>query len=175
MLEGVIDIYLPDLRYASSETAKAFSKTADYPVKAKNAVKEMYRQVGNLQLDSCGVAIKGLIVRHLILPERLAGSEELITWLANELSPRVTVSIMSQFYPAHRSSSVTALNRKITPAEYQEVVQLVNAAGMENGWFQEMESAETYLPDFVGQEHPFEAKSEDEITTRWNVSPGPER
>lgn len=156
MLEGIIDIYLSDLRYASGETAKTLSKTADYPINAKAAIKEMYRQVGDLQLDTNGVAKKGLIVRHLILPERLAGSEQSITWLAEELSPTVTVSIMSQFYPAHRSSSLAALNRKITPGEYQEVVQMVNAAGMENGWLQEMESAETYLPDFVRTEHPFE-------------------
>jgi putative pyruvate formate lyase activating enzyme len=174
LLEGVIDIYLPDLRYASNETARALSKTADYPISAKNSIKEMYRQVGDLQLDRDGIATKGLIVRHLILPERLAGSEELIPWLAKELSPTVTVSIMSQFYPAHRSSSFESLKRKITHAEYQEVVQLVNAAGIENGWFQEMDSAETYLPDFVRPEHPFETMAKDEITVARNAWPLPE-
>jgi len=171
MLDGIVDIYLPDLRYASSETAKALSKTADYPINAKKAIKEMYRQVGDLLVNKDGVAKKGLIVRHLILPERLAGSEELITWLAKELSSKVTVSIMSQYYPTHLSSSFASLRRKITAAEYQEVVHMVNAAGMENGWFQEMESAETYLPDFMRTEHPFEANREDDVTAAVDVYP----
>ena len=171
MLDGIIDIYLPDLRYASSETAKELSKTADYPIHAKKAIKEMYRQVGDLQLNKDGVAQKGLIVRHLILPERLADSKELLTWVAKELSPTVTVSIMSQYYPAHLSSSFASLKRRITAAEYQEVVEVVNDLGVENGWLQELEAAETYLPDFGRIEHPFEANGERDVTEAVNLSP----
>ncbi|MDO8578728.1 MAG: radical SAM protein [Dehalococcoidales bacterium] len=156
MLDGIVDIYLPDLRYASSETANVLSKTADYTMHARKSIKEMYRQVGDLKLNADGVATRGLIVRHLILPERLAGSEESITWLAKELSPTLTVSIMAQYYPTHRSSSFASLGRKITEAEYREVVALVNALEIENGWLQGMEAAETYLPDFARQKHPFE-------------------
>ena len=155
-LEGVIDIYLPDLRYASDEAAKTLSKTGDYVKHARAAIKEMYRQAGDLKVSEDGIAQRGLIVRHLILPERLAGSRESLTWLAQEVSNSVTVSIMAQYYPAHRATRQENINRKITVAEYVEVVKLVNRLGLENGWFQEMESAETYVPDFERTEHPFE-------------------
>jgi len=157
MLEGIVDIYLPDLRYASGPAADEFSATPDYPGRARECVKEMYRQVGNLIVDEAGVAQRGVIVRHLILPNRLAGSDELLTWLADEVSPAVTVSIMAQYYPAHRALSIPTLARKITPPEYNEVVALVNQLGLENGWLQEMEAAENYLPDFERGGHPFDS------------------
>lgn len=157
-LDGVIDIYLPDLRYASDEAALKLSKTTDYVEHSRAAIKEMYRQTGDLQTDAEGIARRGLIVRHLILPERLAGSEESLNWLAGEVSSSVTVSIMAQYYPAHRADEEMPLRRKITRTEYDEVVELINRLGLENGWLQEMESAETYLPDFEKNGHPFETK-----------------
>jgi len=154
-LEGVISIYLPDLRYASDRWAKKFSHVPDYVTRVRQAIKEMYRQVGDLVIDESGLAQKGLIVRHLILPNGLAGSEESLTWLVRELSPTVTVSIMSQYMPLHRASRIPLLSRRISVDEYETVVRLLTELGIENGWMQEIGAAEEYLPDFEREGHPF--------------------
>ena len=117
----------------------------------------MYRQVGNLEVDESGVAQKGLIIRHLILPNGIAGSEDSLSWLVNEVSPEVSVSIMSQYYPAHRARKYPVLARKISIQEYSEVVRIVEKLGIINGWIQGMASAENYLPDF-SQKNPFSTK-----------------
>ncbi len=154
-LDGVVSIYLPDLRYASDKWAGKFSASSCYVARARQAIKEMYRQVGDLVVDESGVAQRGLIVRHLILPNDLAGSKESLTWLVREVSPTVTVSIMSQYMPMHRAPRVRRLARKITVKEHEEVLGLLDELGIENGWVQEMESAEEYLPDFEREGHPF--------------------
>jgi putative pyruvate formate lyase activating enzyme len=154
-LDGVISIYLPDLRYASDKWARRFSHARDYVTRARQAIKEMYRQVGDLVVDESGAAQKGLIVRHLILPNGLAGSEESLTWLVREVSPTVTVSIMSQYMPMHRAPRIPLLGRKITVEEHEKVLRLLNDLGIENGWVQEMGAAEEYLPDFEREGHPF--------------------
>jgi len=154
-LDGIISVYLPDLRYASGNWAKKFSQTQDYVVRARQAIKEMYGQVGDLVVDEFGLAQQGLIVRHLILPNGLADSEETLTWLAQELSPTVTVSIMSQYLPLHKAQRMPLLSRKISPAEYERVLQLLSDTGLENGWVQEMGAADSYVPDFEREGHPF--------------------
>ena len=154
-LDGIISIYLPDLRYACDKWARKFSASSCYVARARQAIREMYRQVGDLVVDESGVAQKGLIVRHLILPNGLAGSRESLTWLVSEVSPTVTVSIMSQYMPMHRAPRVPPLARKITVEEYEEVLRLLDDLGIENGWVQEMGSAEEYLPDFEREGHPF--------------------
>jgi putative pyruvate formate lyase activating enzyme len=154
-LEGVISIYLPDLRYASDPWAKKLSQTKDYVERARQAIKEMYRQVGNVVLDDSGLARQGLIVRHLILPNGLAGSDESLKWLAQELSPTVTVSIMSQYSPLHRAAKIPLLSRTISLAEYETVTSLLSDLGIENGWIQEIGAQEYYLPDFEREGHPF--------------------
>jgi putative pyruvate formate lyase activating enzyme len=154
-LDDVISIYLPDLRYASDKWARKFSHARHYVAWARQAIKEMYRQVGDLVIDESGVAKKGLIVRHLILPNNLAGSEESLTWLVRELSPTVTVSIMSQYMPVHRAPRISLLSRKITADEHKRVSQLLGDLQIENGWVQEMAAAEEYLPDFEREGHPF--------------------
>lgn len=156
-LDGIISIYLPDLRYASDKWARKFSQAPDYVAYARAAIQEMYRQVGDLMLDEAGLAQKGLIVRHLILPNGLAGSQDSLTWLVRQLSSTVTVSIMSQYFPAHRAWRIPSLSRTISPSEYSEVVGLVDRLGLENGWLQEMGAAENYLPDFTRKGHPFDA------------------
>ncbi len=158
-LDGVVSIYLPDLRYASDRWAKKFSRADDYVARARQAIKEMYRQVGDLVVDESGVAQKGLIVRHLILPNGLAGSEESLTWLVREVSPTVTVSIMSQYMPMHRAPRVPLLSRKITVEEHETVLRLLDDLGMENGWVQEQGAPEEYLPDFEREGHPFSPSS----------------
>ncbi|MBN1862418.1 MAG: radical SAM protein [Dehalococcoidales bacterium] len=156
-LEGIISIYLTDLRYASDKWAEEFSQAPDYVARARENIKEMQRQVGNLVQDEFGLAQRGLIVRHLILPNGLAGCEESLTWLARELSPAVTVSIMSQYLPQHLARQIPLLARKISTAEYEAVLRLLNDLGLENGWVQGMGSPEEYTPDFEREGHPFVA------------------
>jgi putative pyruvate formate lyase activating enzyme len=116
----------------------------------------MYRQVGDLELDEKAIALKGLIVRHLILPNGLAGSEDSLSWLAREVSPSVTVSVMSQYFPTNRAPQIPELSRRITSSEYLDVVRLVERLGLGNGWLQGMGAADNYQPDFEREGHPFE-------------------
>jgi putative pyruvate formate lyase activating enzyme len=161
-LDGIIDIYLADIRYASSEFGLTYSHARNYAENARAAISEMQRQVGDLVCDDNEIAQKGLIVRHLIFPNRIAGSVESLKWLVEEVSPKVTVSVMAQYYPAHRAYKYKELNRKITAEEYLEVVDLVEKLGIENGWVQDLESAENYRPDFA-EESPFEGKKKARI------------
>jgi len=155
-LDGIVDIYLPDLRYACDTWAEKFSGVSDYVVRARQAILEMYRQVGdNLVLDESGLALRGLIIRHLILPRGLAGSRNSLNWLVHEISPKVTVSIMSQYYPAYQACQIPELCRKISASEYSEVLVLIDELGLENGWIQEMNAAENYIPHFERNGHPF--------------------
>jgi len=158
-LDGVISVYLADLRYASDQMGLQYSGVPDYVKRSRAAIREMYRQVGDLALDGDGIAQKGLIVRHLILPDRIAGSGESLKWLVDEVSPAVAVSIMSQYYPAHLAGLYKELSRKITLQEYEEVARLVETLGIENGWMQGMDSAETYRPDFAAED-PFKERGQ---------------
>jgi putative pyruvate formate lyase activating enzyme len=160
-LDGIISIYLADLRYSSDEYGLRYSHARGYVEASRAAIKEMYRQVGNLEVDGEDIAQKGLIIRHLILPHGIAGSEESLKWLVSEVSPEVSISIMSQYYPAHQAARqwYPELGRKITQEEYSEVVALAEKLGIENGWMQEMDSAENYQPDFSADE-PFEEKKQ---------------
>jgi putative pyruvate formate lyase activating enzyme len=159
-LDGIIEIYLADLRYASNKWGRRFSKAPDYVERARAAIKEMYRQVGNLIVDDKGIAQKGLIVRHLILPNRIAGSKDSLAWLAREVSPQVAVSLMSQYFPAHLAPRIPLLSRTISSEEYKEVMALVEKLGMENGWLQGMDAAHHYRPDFARDGHPFAARED---------------
>ncbi|MFC1963695.1 radical SAM protein [Chloroflexota bacterium] len=154
-LDGIISIYLPDMKYTSNRWANKFSLTHDYVVQAHQSIKEMYRQVGDLVVDEFGLAQQGLIVRHLILPNKLAGSEESLSWLVRELSPWVTVSIMSQYSPQHQAKQIPLLSRTISSSEHETVLQLLSELGMENGWIQELGASENYIPDFEQAEIPF--------------------
>ena len=156
-LNGIVSIYLADLRYASNEMGRKYSRVRHYRDSSRTAIKEMYRQVGNLVVNEEGIAQKGLIIRHLILPNGIAGSEDSLSWLANEVSSKVAVSIMSQYHPAHRAYRYKELNRRILPEEYVEVVRLVERLGMENGWMQGVASPDYYLPDFSADE-PFSVR-----------------
>ncbi|MBE0480561.1 MAG: radical SAM protein [Dehalococcoidia bacterium] len=158
-LDGIIDIYLPDLRYASDGPAVELSGAPGYVDAAREAVREMYRQVGNIVLDREGAARRGLIVRHLILPGGLAGTAQTLDWLAKELSRGLSVSIMSQYYPAHRARE-HGLSRQITAEEYADAVRALHKAGIETAWVQGMGSPEVYLPDFEREESPFVAAGE---------------
>ena len=155
-LDGIIDIYLPDLKYASNSRAYSFSRARNYVLHSCNAIREMYRQVGELVVDNNGVAQRGLIVRHLILPNNIAGSRQSLSWLAKEVSPKVTISLMSQYHPTHKAYSYSLLARPINSDEYEEALQAMQEAGLGEGWAQDMASHKHYLPDFERKDHPFE-------------------
>lgn len=157
-IDGIFDIYLADIRYSSDRNARRYSRVRHYVESSREAIREMYRQVGNLQVDENGIARKGLIIRHLVLPGGIAGSEESLRWLAEEISSEVTVSIMSQYHPSHRARKYPPLNRRITQDEYERVVRLMDELGMANGWMQGMESHQYYLPDFQRDDTPFTIK-----------------
>ncbi len=155
-LDGIISIYLADLRYASNKWGRKFSRVSDYVGRARTAIKEMYRQVGGMVVDEEGIAQKGLIVRHLILPNELAGSRDSLTWLVREVAPTVTVSIMSQYFPDHRAGQIPLLDRTISWSEHADVIKLLGELGIEDGWVQEMGASEDYLPDFTRDGRPFD-------------------
>jgi putative pyruvate formate lyase activating enzyme len=156
-LEGIIDIYLPDLKYSDATLAKELSETEDYVDFARLALREMYRQKGSpLHLDDSGQAISGLIVRHLVLPGYIENSKKVLEFIANELSPKVHLSLMSQYYPMPNVSKHPNLGRMLQPDEYDEIVNEMERLGMSNGWVQELESSFHYMPDF-NCAHPFES------------------
>lgn len=130
LLEGVFDIYMPDFKYISGEVAKKYSQAEDYPLVAKQAIKEMYRQVGNLQVDREGIAVRGLLVRHLVLPAGLAGTRETMRFLATEISPDTYVNIMDQYYPCGNIPNDSPLRRRITEEEYKYAVSAAKAEGI---------------------------------------------
>jgi putative pyruvate formate lyase activating enzyme len=129
LLDGVVDIYMPDFKYADVETARQCSGVEGYPQAARAALGEMHRQVGDLALDRRGIAIRGLLVRHLVLPNGLAGTGEVVRFLAG-LSPRTYVNIMDQYRPCYRAHEYPALTRRPTRAEIQEAVRMARAAGL---------------------------------------------
>jgi len=140
LLDGVVDIYLPDAKYADDETARRLSGFVRYVEANRAALREMFRQVGDeLVLDGEGIARRGLIVRHLVLPEGLAGTPKVLRWIAENLSPHVYVSLMDQYFPAHKAVGHPVLGRKITAEEYAEALRAFEEAGLTNGWMQEHE------------------------------------
>ncbi len=143
LLDGVVDIYLPDAKYADDAVAHRLSGFRSYVKANRAALLEVYRQVGDaLLLDAEGIAFRGLIVRHMILPEGLAGTSQVLSWIANGLSPLVHVSLMAQYFPAHKAVGHPILGRKITSAEYLAALEAFDAIGLERGWRQELCQAE---------------------------------
>lgn len=136
LLDGLINIYLPDLRYSNDQVAEEFSGAKNYVETSRTAVKEMHRQVGELQLGVDGVAIRGLIVRHLILPENLAGTRKTMKFIAQEISPHTYISLMAQYFPAYKALDNPTIGRRITWKEYEQAKKEMFEAGLHNGWFQ---------------------------------------
>jgi putative pyruvate formate lyase activating enzyme len=129
LLDGVFDIYMPDFKYADAEAARVYSAAPQYPEAARAAIREMHRQVGELRMDSRGVALRGLLVRHLVLPHGLAGTAEVARFLA-ELSPDTYVNVMEQYRPCYRAWQYPPLSRRPTRAEMEEALALARAAGL---------------------------------------------
>ena len=147
MLEGYIDIYLPDLKYFYDELGKEYSKVNNYFEVATKAIKEMYRQVGTPQLDDNGIMKKGLMIRHLILPNQVENSKQVLKWIKENIDNNVFVSIMAQYFPTYKAKEIEGLNRKLTKEEYEEVENYLYDLDLENGYIQELgEHEEEYLP-----------------------------
>lgn len=130
ILDGIVDIYMPDFKYSLPDVALKYSKAKDYPPVAKAAIKEMHRQVGDLVIDKKGVALRGLLVRHLVLPEGLAGTEEIVRFLVEEISPNTYTNIMAQYYPCYQAGEFPQLDRRITNDEYRKSVKAAREAGL---------------------------------------------
>ncbi|MCL4479354.1 MAG: radical SAM protein [Deltaproteobacteria bacterium] len=137
LLDGIIDIYLPDIKYSDDRYAFKYSSVKDYVEVNRQAIAEMYRQVGGLILDSNDIAIHGLIVRHLVLPYGIAGTCESMAFIAGRISENTYISLMNQYFPANRAYEYKELSRKITREEYIHAVQCLEKNGLENGWIQE--------------------------------------
>jgi putative pyruvate formate lyase activating enzyme len=152
-MAGLIDIYLPDLKYLSDEMAGKYSGAVNYVESAKAAIREMHRQVGELVCNEYGIATKGLLVRHLVLPNNISGSKEVLEFLAG-LSKDIHISLMAQYSPQYKASTFPELNRTLSTVEYDDLVDYAESLGLENVFIQELESKDEYLPDFARAE-PF--------------------
>jgi putative pyruvate formate lyase activating enzyme len=130
LLDGVIDIYMPDMKYASEKIARIYSRIPHYPQTNQAAVLEMHRQVGDMQIDRRGIATRGLLVRHLVLPNDLAGTEEIVRFLADKVSTNTYLNIMSQYRPSYKAHQFPKLNRPLKGDEYRRAVQMALAAGI---------------------------------------------
>lgn len=148
LYDGVIDIYLPDLKYGDNLSAKTYSKIDNYFDEAKKAVKEMFNQVGDELVYDGDVVVRGLIIRHLVLPNGLTESEKVFKFIAEELSTNVHMSLMSQYYPSNKASTDILINRPLHESEYERAIELMDKYGLHNGWIQEVESSESYRPYF---------------------------
>ena len=132
LLDGVVDIYMPDMKFANGGFAKKYSRAQDYPQVNRTVVHEMYRQVGDLQVGEDGLAARGLLVRHLILPRNLAETKQIVSFLANEISVNTYLNLMAQYHPAYDASRYPELNRCITMSEYDDALRIAKEAGMNN-------------------------------------------
>lgn len=148
LYDGVIDIYLPDFKYGDNQSGKKYSNAEDYFDYTKKAIKEMFRQVGDELVYDGDIVVRGLIIRHLVLPNGLAESESIFKFIAEELSPNVHISLMSQYFPTNKAYTDILLNRTLRQSEYEKAVNLMEKYGLHKGWIQEMNSSDTYRPYF---------------------------
>ncbi len=149
-LEGKVQVYMPDMKYSLPEPAKKYSRAADYPIIAKEAIVEMFRQTGNYAFNEGGLLVKGVLIRHLVLPGNLENTFGVIDWVRDTFEPgEVLFSLMSQFTPVNRDSDYPELNRRLTREEYEAAQNYLFDSGIEDGFVQELDSAKKdYIPDF---------------------------
>lgn len=137
LLEGIVDIYLPDMRYADNEMAVKYSDAPDYAGYNQEALREIHRQVGVAQIDEAGIIKKGVIIRHLVMPNNIAGTDKIMCFISRELSKDTYLSLMSQYYPCFQAEEFPGLSRRITQKEYEEAQSSMERYGLHNGWIQE--------------------------------------
>jgi len=160
LLEDIVDVYLPDFKYADDESGYTYSKVSRYKEFSRLALKEMFRQTGpELVFDENGLLRRGLVVRLLVLPNDVGSTEEQIEWIRDELNPRVAISLMAQYYPTHQAetnSRYVLLSRRIRESEWVKATSALELLGMEEGWVQEFDGASYYYrPDFSDADRPF--------------------
>jgi len=136
LLDGIVDIYMPDAKYSNPQSARTYSRADDYFEVNKKALLEMHRQVGDLKMDREGIAEQGLLVRHLVLPEDVVGSRRVLEFIGRNISQNTYMSIMAQYHPAHRASEFPELSRRISETEYDAVLKMADELGLERGWRQ---------------------------------------
>ena len=150
LLDGYIDIYLPDLKYADNKLAKKYSKVDNYFEIATEAIKEMYNQVKKSKFDSNGVMQKGIIIRHLVLPNQIENSKKVLSWIEENMPKDVYISVMAQYFPTYNAKYIETLNRKLTKKEYEEIENFLYSLNLENGYIQDLgENEEQYVPKWI--------------------------
>ena len=148
-LKGYVDVYLPDLKYYSNNLAKKFSNVNNYFEIATRAIKEMYEQVGNAIFDINGIIQKGVIIRHLVLPNHLQNSKHILKWIKENMPDDIYVSIMAQYFPTYKAKQEKDINRKLTQKEYKEIENYLYTLELQNGYIQELgEHEEEYVPNW---------------------------
>jgi putative pyruvate formate lyase activating enzyme len=159
LLDGIVDIYLPDLKYSDDNAGREYSKVTGYVGHSRAAIKEMYCQVGDrLEIDQSGLLKRGLVIRLLVLPNDIAGISDSLTWIRDELSPKLAVSLMAQYFPTNKVGldRYPLISRKIRLGEWLEAIEHMERLGMDEGWLQDFDSAaEYYRPDFGDAQTPF--------------------
>lgn len=146
-LNGYIDVYLPDLKYYSNELSKKYSKVDKYFEVATKAIKEMYKQVGTAKFDENGIIQKGVIIRHLILPNHLQNSKHILKWIKENMPDDIYVSVMAQYFPTYKAKQDNLINRKLKAKEYREIEEFLYTLDLKNGYIQEIgEHEEEYVP-----------------------------
>lgn len=149
MLEGYIDIYLPDLKYYRNDVAEKYSKAPNYFEVATKAIKEMQKQIPKNEFDENGTMLKGVIVRHLILPNHMQNTKNILKWIKENLNDETYVSVMAQYFPTYKAKEDESINRKITPKEYREIENYLYSLGIKNGYMQDLgKHEEEYVPTF---------------------------
>lgn len=149
LLDGYIDVYLPDLKYYYDEIAYKYSKVNNYFNTATKAIQEMYKQVGAPIIDENGMMKKGLMIRHLVLPNNIKNSKQILKWIKENIDNDVYVSVMAQYFPTYLAKEDTELNRKLTKAEYKDIEKYLYSLELNNGYIQELgEHEEEYVPEF---------------------------
>ncbi|MBN1433166.1 hypothetical protein JW921_00285, partial [Candidatus Fermentibacterales bacterium] len=149
LLDGIFDIYLPDFKYASNEAAQRYSSAPGYVENAIAVHREMFGQVGELTVDASGAAVRGVLVRHLVLPANQAQSEQVLRILVEDVSPRIAVSLMAQYHPTHRAGEFPLIARSLWKGEYELAEAALEELGLRTGWVQSWRhSPRNYLPDF---------------------------
>lgn len=144
MLDGIVDIYLVDMRYADDKNSLKYSQAPDYPDFNKESVKEMHRQVGDGEFDENGIIKRGMVIRQLVLPNRICGTEKIMQFISRELSQKVYISLMSQYQPYYQAHKYPEISRRISKKEYEEAVSYLSKYGLENGWVQDSYGLERF-------------------------------
>lgn len=149
LLNGYIDVYLPDLKYYTNELSKKYSKVDNYFETATKAIKEMYNQVGQAKFDENGLIKKGVIIRHLVLPNHIQNTKNILKWIADNMPDDIYVSVMAQYFPTYKAKDDDLINRKLNKKEYNEVLNYLYSLDLENGYIQELGlHEEEYVPNF---------------------------